>query len=58
MNFRKIYSGQFLKNSQNSLKKYGASKGREVQKEHGFVNGKYVDNYILGLFRSIGKKWK
>ena len=27
-----------------------------VQKEHGFVNGKYVDGYILGLFRSDWKK--
>ena len=33
----------------------GLQKG-EVQKEHGFVNGKYVDNYILGLFRSDWKK--
>ena len=56
MNFRKIYSGLFRKVYQNLLREYGVLNGRGVRKEHGFVNGKYVDCYDLGLMRRDWKK--
>ena len=56
MNFRKIYSGAISEELSKLTEKIWGFKREGVQKEHGFVNGKYVDNYILGLFRSDWKK--
>ena len=56
MNFRKIYSGAISEELSKLTERLWGFKREGVQKEHGFVNGKYVDNYILGLFRSDWKK--
>ena len=55
MNFRKIYSGAISEELSKLTERIWGFKREGVQKEHGYVNGKYVDNYILGLFK---KDWK
>lgn len=51
MNFRKIYSGAISENLSKLTERVWGFKREGVRKEHGFVNGKYVDSYDLGLFR-------
>ena len=47
MNFRKLILVLFRRTFK-TYRKSGVLK-EGVQKEHGYVNGKYVDNYILGF---------
>lgn len=56
MNFRKIYSGAISEQLSKLTERLWGFKREGVKKEHGFVNGKYVNHYILGLFRSDWKK--
>ena len=55
MNFRKIYSGAISEALSKLTERLWGFKREGVRKEHGYVNGKYVDSYDLGLFR---KDWK
>jgi len=55
MNFRKIYSGAISEELSKLTERLWGFKREGVRKEHGYVNGKYVDSYDLGLFR---KDWK
>lgn len=54
MNFRKIYSGAISESLSKLTERLWGFKREGVRKEHAFLNGKYVDGYILGLFR---KDW-
>jgi len=54
MNFRKIYSGAISESLSKLTERVWGFKREGVRKEHGFVNGKYVDSYDLSLFR---KDW-
>jgi len=58
MNFRKIYSGSLSEDLCKLTERIWGFKREGIRKEHGFVNGKYVDSYDLGLFRSDWKKRK
>lgn len=58
MNFRKIYSGSLSEDLCKLTERIWGFKREGVRKEHGFVNGKYVDSYDLGLFRRDWKKRK
>ena len=55
MNFRKIYSGTSSEKLSILTEKLWGFKREGVLKEHEFINGKYVDSYLIGLFR---KDWK
>ena len=55
MNFRKIYSGTSSEKLSILTEKLWGFKREGVLKQHEFVNGKYVDSYLIGLFR---KDWK
>ena len=56
MNFRKIYSGAVSESLSKLTERIWGFKREGVRKEHGFVNGKYVDCYDLGLMRRDWKK--
>ncbi len=58
MNFRKIYSGSLSEDLCKLTEKIWGFRREGIRKEHGFVNGKYVDSYDLGLFRSDWNKRK
>ena len=58
MNFRKIYSGSLSEDLCKLTERIWGFRREGIRKEHGFVNGKYVDSYDLGLFRSDWKKRK
>ena len=59
MNFRKIYSGTSSEKLSILTEKLWGFKREGVLKEHEFINGKYVDSYLIGLFRKDWKrKWK
>ena len=55
MNFRKIYSGTSSEKLSILTEKLWGFKREGVLKQHEFVNGKYVDSYLIGLFR---RDWK
>jgi len=55
MNFRKIYSGTSSEKLSILTERLWGFKREGVLKQHEFVNGKYVDSYLIGLFR---KDWK
>ena len=55
MNFRKIYSGTSSEKLSILTEKLWGFKREGVLKQHEFINGKYVDSYLIGLFR---KDWK
>ena len=56
MNFRKIYSGSLSEELCKLTERIWGFKREGIKKEHGFVNGKYVDCYELALFRDDWKK--
>ena len=56
MNFRKIYSGTSSEKLSILTEKLWGFKREGVLKQHEFVNGKYVDSYLIGLFRSDWKR--
>ena len=55
MNFRKIYSGGLSEKLSTLTEKLWGFKREGILKLHEFVNGKYVDAYLVGLFR---EDWK
>ena len=56
MNFRKIYSGALSEKLSILTEKLWGFKREGVFKKHQFVNGKYLDAYMLGLFREDWEK--
>ena len=52
MNFRKIYSAAYSEPLSVLTEKLWGFKREGVLKEHAFVDGKYVDCYLVGLFRN------
>jgi diamine N-acetyltransferase len=54
MNFRKIYSGAKEKGLSDMTKKIWGFKLQGVLKKHTYVDGKYLDSYLVGLFK---KDW-
>lgn len=54
MNFRKIYSGAKEKSLSEMTRKIWGFKLQGVLKKHTYVDGKYLDSYLLGLFK---KDW-
>ena len=52
MNFRKIYSSAYSEPLSVLTEKLWGFKREGVLKEHAFVDGKYVDCYLVGLFRN------
>jgi len=56
MNFRKIYSSAYSEPLSVLTEKLWGFKREGVLKEHAFVDGKYVDCYLVGLFRSDWKR--
>ena len=56
MNFRKIYSGTSSEKLSILTEKLWGFKREGVLKEHEFINGKYVDSYLIGLFRKDLKR--
>ena len=55
MNFRKIYSSAYSEKLSILTEKLWGFKREGVLKQHAFVDGEYVDCYLVGLFR---KDWK
>ncbi len=58
MNFKKIYSGTISEKLSLLTEKLWGFKREGVFKKHQFVNGKYIDAYMLGLFREDWEKKK
>ena len=56
MNFRKIYSSAYSEPLSILTEKLWGFKREGVLKEHAFVDGKYVDCYLVGLFRNDWKR--
>jgi RimJ/RimL family protein N-acetyltransferase len=56
MNFRKIYAGVISEKLSVLSEKLWGFKREGVFKKHQFVNGKYLDAYMLGLFREDWEK--
>tara|TARA_Y100000590_G_C15727847_1_gene1015900 strand:- start:1285 stop:1881 length:597 start_codon:yes stop_codon:yes gene_type:complete len=56
MNFRKIYSSAYSEPLSVLTEKLWGFKREGVLKEHAFVDGKYVDCYLVGLFRNDWKR--
>ena len=56
MNFKKIYSGTTSEKLSLLTEKLWGFKREGVFKKHQFVNGKYIDAYMLGLFREDWEK--
>jgi len=56
MNFKKIYSGTISEKLSLLTEKLWGFKREGVFKKHQFVNGKYIDAYMLGLFREDWEK--
>ena len=56
MNFRKIYSSAYSEPLSVLTEKLWGFKREGVLKELAFVVGKYVDCYLVGLFRSDWKR--
>jgi RimJ/RimL family protein N-acetyltransferase len=56
MNFKKIYSGTISEKLSLLTEKLWGFKREGVFKKHQFVNGKYLDAYMLGLFREDWEK--
>ena len=58
MNMRKIYSGATDKKLSEMTVKIWGFKLEGIQKKHSFYDGKYHDNFLLGLFREDWEKIK
>ncbi len=56
MNFRKIYSGALSEKLSILTEKLWGFKREGILKQHEFVDGKYVDAYLVGLFREDWKR--
>jgi len=58
MNFRKICTGTSSEKLSLLSEKLWGFKREGTLKKHAFINGEYVDNFILGLFREDWKIFK
>ena len=56
LNFRKVYSGAYDKRVSDMTKKLWGFKSAAVYKDHGYINGKYYNGYVLELFKETWEK--
>ncbi len=58
MNLRKIYSGASDRKLSDMTRKIWGFKREGVKKKHAYIEGKYYDTYLLGLFKKDWEKKK